>query len=438
MKKILTALSIIMATVSCTDKNPFFSEWDTPYGIPDFGQIKEEHYIPAIQEGIRQQEAEIAAIIANEDAPTFANVIEAYEQSGAVLGRVTSVLFNVSESDATESLQAIVEQALPLISVHSDNIMMNPDFFAKVDVLFKDMENLGLTQEQKMVLKKLHNGFVKNGIALDAASQDRMREINLELSSLSNTFGNYLLAENNAFAEEFGVTISEYPGAMASTADRALREKMFKAYSSRGNNGNEHDTKDLMVKMMALRIEKAKLLGYDTPAQMILADKMAGNPETVDQFLSSLMEPAVAKAKMEIKDMQVEMDKDIKAGLIAAGSKIEPWDWAYYTEKVRMAKYALDEEQTKPYFKMENVRQGVFDLTTKLWGLQYEKLENIPVYHPDVEGFKVTDADGSLDSYRLLPAQHKERWRMDDQLCRAGVWCTSCNRECRKLCKTNS
>ena len=184
MKKILTALSIIMATVSCTDKNPFFSEWDTPYGIPDFGQIKEEHYIPAIQEGIRQQEAEIAAIIANEDAPTFANVIEAYEQPGAVLGRGTSVLFNVSESDATESLQAIVEQALPLISVHSDNIMMNPDFFAKVDVLFKDMENLGLTQEQKMVLKKLHNGFVKNGIALDAASQDRMREINLELSSL--------------------------------------------------------------------------------------------------------------------------------------------------------------------------------------------------------------------------------------------------------------
>ena len=396
MKKTLIALSIIMAAMSCSTKNPFFSEWDTPYGIPDFGQIKEEHYIPAIEEGIRQQEAEIAAIIANEDAPTFANVVEAYEKSGAVLGRVTSVLFNVSESDATESLQAIVEQALPLISVHSDNIMMNPDFFAKVDVLFKDMENLGLTQEQKMVLKKLHNGFVKNGIALNEADQERMREINLELSSLSNTFGNYLLAENNAFAEEFGVTISEYPGAMASTADRALREKMFKAYSSRGNNGNEHDTKDLMVKMMALRIEKAKLLGYETPAQMILADKMAGNPETVDQFLSSLMEPAIAKAKVEIKDMQVEMDKDIKAGLVAAGSKIEPWDWAYYTEKVRMAKYALDEEQTKPYFKMENVRQGVFDLTTKLWGLQYEKLENIPVYHPDVEGFKVTDADGSL------------------------------------------
>ena len=396
MKKILSALIIIMATMSCTSKNPFFSEWDTPYGIPDFGQIEDKHYIPAIEEGIRQQEAEIAAIIANAEAPTFENVVEAYEKSGAVLGRVTSVLFNVSESDATESLQAIVEQALPLISVHSDNIMMNPDFFAKVDVLFKDMDNLGLNQEQKMVLKKLHNGFVKNGIALDEDAQTRMREINLELSSLSNTFGNNLLAENNAFAEEFGVTISEYPGAMASTEDRDLREKMFKAYSTRGNNGNEYDNKDLMVKMMALRIEKAKLLGYENPAQMILADKMAGTPETVDQFLSSLMAPAVKKAKEEIADMQVEMDKDIKAGKVPAGAKIEPWDWAYYTEKVRMAKYALDEEQTKPYFKMENVRQGVFDLTSRLWGLQYEKLENIPIYHPDVEGFKVTDADGSL------------------------------------------
>ena len=396
MRRIITSLAIVMAAVSCTNKNPFLTEWDTPFGIPDFGQIEEKHYIPAIEEGIRQQEAEIAAIISNTEAPTFENVVEAYEKSGAVLGRVTSVLFNISESDATESLQAIVEQALPLISVHSDNIMMNPDFFAKVDVLFKDMDNLGLTLEQQMVLKKLHNGFVKNGIALNEADQARMREINLELSSLSNTFGNRLLAENNAFAEEFGVTISEYSGAMATTEDRELREKMFKAYASRGNNGNDNDNKDLILKMMALRIEKAKILGYENPAQMILDDKMAGNPETVDQFLASIMAPAVKKSKEEIKDMQKVMDKDIKAGLVPAGSKIQPWDWAYYAEKVRMEKYALDEEQTKPYFQMENVRQGVFDLTTDLFGLQYEKLENIPAYHADVEGFKVTDADGAL------------------------------------------
>ena len=396
MKKVIISLAVIMAAVSCSTSNPFLSEWDTPYGIPDFTKIQEKHYIPAIEAGIAQQESELQAIIDNADAPTFANVVEAYERSGAILDRVSMVLFNISESDATESLQKIVEEALPLISVHSDNIFMNPDFFKKVDALFQNIDNLGLNQEQKMVLKNLHNSFVKNGIALGEAEQARMREINLELSSLSNTFGNNLLAENNAFAEEFGVSISEYGEAMAATEDRATREKMFKAYSSRGNNGNEYDNKELMVKMMALRIEKANLLGYENPAQMILVDKMAGNPETVDSFLASIMAPAVAKAKEEIADMQVFMDEDIKAGLLPAGSKIEPWDWAYYTEKVRKAKYALDEEQTKPYFQMENVRQGVFDLTTKLWGLQYEKLENIPVYHADVEGFKVTDADGSL------------------------------------------
>ena len=396
MKRVLKLFFTAMAAVSCTGNNPFLSEWETPYGIPDFSAVQEKHYIPAVEAGIAQQQAEIEAIIANTVEPTFANVVEAYEKSGAILDRVTGVLFNLSETDATESLQAIVEKILPELSVHSDNIFMNPDFFKKVEVLYNDMENLGLNQEQKMVLKKLYNSFVKNGIALGEAEQARMREINMELSSLSNTFGNRLLAENNAFAQEFGVAISEYAGAMASTADRALREKMFKAYSSRGNNANENDTKELIMKMMALRVEKANLLGYENPAQMILIDKMAGNPETVDAFLAGIIAPAVEKAKAEITDMQAVMDQDIKAGLLPEGSKIEPWDWAYYTEKVRMAKYALDEEQTKPYFQMENVRQGVFDLTTKLFGLQYEKIEGVSVYHPDVEAFKVSDADGSL------------------------------------------
>ena len=396
MKKIAVILTIIMAAVSCNRSNPFLTEWENEYRIPSFDQIEEAHYIPAIEAGIAQQQTEIEAIIADSAEPTFENVVVAYERSGAILDRVSSVLFNVSESDATESLQKIVEQALPLISVHSDNIFMNPGFFAKVEKLYNEIDNLGLNQEQKMTLKKMYNAFVKNGIALSEADQARMREINLELSSLSNTFGNRLLAENNAFAEEFGVTISEYGGAMASTEDRALRERMFKAYASRGNNGNENDTKDLIMKMMALRIEKANMLGYKNPAQMILADKMAGTPEAVDSFLAGIMAPAVEKAKEEIADMQAIMDQDVTAGLLPEGSVIEPWDWAYYTEKVRKAKYALDEEQTKPYFKMENVRQGVFDLTTKLFGLNYEKLEGIPVYHEDVEGFKVTDADGSL------------------------------------------
>ncbi len=395
MKKILFAMTIMVA-VACNTSNPFLSNWDTPYGIPDFGAVKESHYLPAVKAGIEQQQAEIDAIIANEQAPTFENVVAAYERSGAILDRVNGVLFNLAETDATESLQKIVEQVLPMLSEHSDNIFMNPAFFAKVDALFKDIDNLGLNTEQKMTLKKLHNAFVKNGIALGEAEQARMREINMELSSLSNTFGNRLLAENNAFAEEFGVAISEYGGAMASTEDRALREKMFKAYASRGNNGNENDTKDLIMRMMSLRIEKAKMLGYEHPADFFLADKMAGNANTVDKFLKDLMKPAVRKAKAEIKDMQKIMDKDIKAGLLPKGSEIEPWDWAYYAERVRKEKYALDEEQLKPYFRMENVREGVFCTANRLFGLNFEKLEDVPAYHAECEAFKVTDADGSL------------------------------------------
>ena len=395
MKRIIFALTIIMTTVSCST-NPFLSNWDTPYGIPDFGAVKESHYLPAVKAGIEQQQAEIDAIIANVQAPTFENVVAAYERSGAILDRVNGVLFNLAETDATESLQKIVEQVLPMLSEHSDNIFMNPAFFAKVDALFKDIDNLGLNTEQKMTLKKLHNAFVKNGIALGEAEQARMREINMELSSLSNTFGNRLLAENNAFAEEFGVAISEYGGAMASTEDRALREKMFKAYASRGNNGNENDTKDLIMRMMSLRIEKAKMLGYEHPADFFLADKMAGNANTVDKFLKDLMKPAVRKAKAEIKAMQKIMDKDIKAGLLPKGSEIEPWDWAYYAERVRKEKYALDEEQLKPYFRMENVREGVFCTANRLFGLNFEKLEDVPAYHAECEAFKVTDADGSL------------------------------------------
>ena len=395
MKRILFTLTAIMA-VACNNQNPFLSEWNTPYSIPDFGAVKEKHYVEAVEAGIAQQQDEIDAIIANTEEPTFENVVAAYERSGAILDRVTGVLFNLSETDGTESLQKIVEQVLPLFSVHSDNIFMNPAFFAKVEALYEKMPELGLNKEQEMTLKKLYNAFVKNGIALGEAEQARMREINMELSSLSNTFGNMLLAENNAFAEQFGVAISEYGGAMASCDDRGRREAMFEAYISRGNNGNENDTKDLIMKMMALRIEKAKLLGYDNPAQMILHDKMAGTPETVDTFLAGIMAPAVKKAKAEIVDMQKMMDEDIKAGLLPEGSVIRPWDWAYYAEKVRKAKYALDEEQTKPYFQMENVRAGVFETAHKLFGLNFEQLSDIPVYHADVEGFKVTDADGSL------------------------------------------
>ena len=402
---------MFMAAVSCNRINPFLAEWDTPYGIPDFGKIKEKHYVQAVEMGILQQQTEIDNIISNSSAPTFENVVEAYEASGAILDRVVGVLFNLSETDATPSLQKIVEKVLPMLSEHSDNVFMNPYFFAKVRTLYDNMESLDLNQEQKMVLKKLYRAFVKNGVSLDDASQARMREINKELSSLEYAFGNNLLAENNAFAEKFGVSVSEYGEAMASCEDRSRREAMFNAYSSRGNNGNENDNKDLVVKIMALRIEKAGLLGYDTPAEFILADKMASNPQAVDTFLADLMVPAVAKAREEIADMQKIMDEDIAAGLLPEGTKIQPWDWAYYAEKVRKSKYALDEDALRPYFQMENVRQGVFDLAGRLFGLSFEKLSDIPSYHPEMEGFKVSDADGSLIGVLLTDYYPRETKR---------------------------
>ena len=411
MKKIFFSCLMFMAAVSCNRINPFLAEWDTPYGIPDFGKIKEKHYVQAVEMGILQQQTEIDNIISNSSAPTFENVVEAYEASGAILDRVVGVLFNLSETDATPSLQKIVEKVLPMLSEHSDNVFMNPYFFAKVRTLYDNMESLDLNQEQKMVLKKLYRAFVKNGVSLDDASQARMREINKELSSLEYAFGNNLLAENNAFAEKFGVSVSEYGEAMASCEDRSRREAMFNAYSSRGNNGNENDNKDLVVKIMALRIEKAELLGYDTPAEFILADKMAGNPQAVDTFLADLMVPAVAKAREEIADMQMIMDEDIAAGLLPEGTKIQPWDWAYYAEKVRKSKYALDEDALRPYFQMENVRQGVFDLAGRLFGLSFEKLSDIPSYHPEMEGFKVSDADGSLIGVLLTDYYPRETKR---------------------------
>lgn len=396
MKKILISVLSVMALASCNNANPLIDGWDTPYGIPPFAQIEEAHYLPAIEAGIKQQAEEIEAIIANTQEPTFENVIEAFDRSGEILSRTSSVLFNLSESDATDSMQKIVEQALPLITAHSNDIYMNPAFFAKVDALYKKIDELGLDREQQMVLKKIHNSFVKNGVALNEADQAKMREINNELSTLEFNFGNNLLAENNAFAEKFGISISQYTTKMTSSEDRALREQMFKAYSSRGNNNNDKDNKEICKRIMELRIQKANLLGYTNPADYILADKMAGNAATVDNFLAEIMTAAVKKAKEEVADMQKIMNEDIAAGKLPKGSKIEPWDWFYYAERVRVAKYNLTEEETMPYFKMENVRQGVFNLAKKLYGINVEPVEGVEVYHPDVEAFKVTDADGSL------------------------------------------
>ncbi len=463
--RLLMTAFMIMGMTACGRTNPFLSDWDTPYGLPPFEEIKEKDYIPAIKIGIHRQEAEIDAIIAKNDKPTFGNTIAAFEQSGELLDKVTGVLFNVAESDATESMQKIVSEAMPLLTEHQDNIYMNHYLFSRVRELYDTRETLGLTEEQNAVLEKIYRTFVSNGVALDEEGQGRLREINKSLAALQQQFGNNLLAETNAFrmiltdssqleglpetvmsaaaadAAAAGITardamkitgaenVSEggpwlftlhnpsYVPFMTYSARRDLREEMFNAYSSRGSRGNAEDNNAVVLEIVRLRIEKARLLGYDTPADFILSDKMAHDAATVDGFLGGIFAPAVARAEKEVAVMQEIMDADVKAGILPddSTSVIRPWDWAYYAERVRHRDYELNESLIKPYFKMENVREGVFAAAHRLYGLNFEKLEDIPVYHPDVEVFKVTDSDSSfvgvlLTDYYPRPAKRGGAW----------------------------
>ncbi len=421
-KSILFLTTVIMITACCKKiENPFFVEWDTPYGLPPFEQIEEKHFLPAIEEGIKQQQAEVSAIINSLEAPTFENTIEAYDHSGALLSKVIGVLFNLSESDSNDSINAIVEKALPLLSEHNDNIFMNTNFYKRVAAVYNKKEQLNLTIEQTMLLEKMNRSFVRNGIALDTDKQARLREINKQISALEQKFGNNLLAENNGFqlilneedliglpeavrtAAAEAATAAGYEGKwlfglqspsripfLQYSCRRDLREKMYTAYVNRGNNGNDNDNNQIVLDIMKLRIEKANILGFDTPSNFILNETMAKNSKTVNEFLAKIFEPAVAKAKEERAELQKLIDNE------NGGFQLQAWDWDFYTEKLRQEKYALNEDEIKPYFQMENVRAGVFAVANKLFGLKFEKLEKMPIYHSDVEVFKITDSNDSL------------------------------------------
>ena len=382
---------------ACTNReNPFLTDWNTPYGIPPFQEIQVDNYIPAIQAGIEQQKKEIEDIVNNQDAPTFDNTILPLELSGEILRKVSGVLYNVSETDRTPALDSVMELAIPMMTEHSDNLSFNKGLYERIAQLYKGDQS-SLTREQQMVLKKHYEEFERNGVGLSEEKQARLKEINSEIASKTQKIGNNILEESNAFKQKFGISVSDYPNAMTSTTDRAKRKEMLEAYTNRGNNGNKADNKQLIQDVMRLRIEKAKLMGYNCPAAYILEPKMAHDPATVDAFLQGIMMDAVKKAREEVADMQAVMNEDIKAGLLPAGSKIEPWDWWYYAEKVRKAKYDLDEEQTKPYFKLDNVVRGAFLAAKKLYGVNMEELEGVPSYNTQqVKTFKVTDNDGQL------------------------------------------
>ena len=397
MRKLFTTMIAAACLSACTNReNPFLTDWNTPYGIPPFQEVQVDNYIPAIQAGIEQQKKEIEDIVNNQDAPTFDNTILPLELSGEILRKVSGVLYNVSETDRTPALDSVMELAIPMMTEHSDNLSFNKGLYERIAQLYKGDQS-GLTREQQMVLKKHYEEFERNGVGLSEEKQARLKEINSEIASKTQKIGNNILEESNAFKQKFGISVSDYPNAMTSTTDRTKRKEMLKAYTNRGNNGNKADNKQLIQDVMRLRIEKAKLMGYNCPAAYILEPKMAHDPATVDAFLQGIMTDAVKKAREEVADMQAVMNEDIKAGLLPAGSKIEPWDWWYYAEKVRKAKYDLDEEQTKPYFKLDNVVRGAFLAAKKLYGVNMEELEGVPSYNTQqVKTFKVTDNDGQL------------------------------------------
>lgn len=424
MKKVLILGVMAMSLLACNQTNPLLEQPNTPFGVPAFDKVKIEHYLPAFEEAIRQNKAEIDAIVNNEDAPTFENTIVALDRSGLLLDRVTGVFFNVLEADGNDEMNAIAEQVSPMLSDLSDGIILNDALFQRVKAVYDEREQLGLNAEQMRLVTQTYKAFADNGANLPEDKKERLKEINQELSLLSLKFGNNVVAETNsddvkrfitdeallaglpesakaAAAEE--AEAAGHPGEWLFTPkrtsftpvlqyceNRELRKQLLMDYTTRGNHDNENDNKAVIIREMELRIERAKLFGYDNPADYILADCMAKNHQTVDAFLASVWAPSLEAAKREAAELQALLEQDLP------GEKLQPWDWWFYAEKLRKAKYDLDEEELKPYFELNNVRKGAFGVATKLYGLQFEELENMPVYNPEVEVFKVTEADGSL------------------------------------------
>ncbi len=418
---ILAASCMMYSCATKTDNNPFLSEFQTPNGVPPFDKIKLEHYEPAFQKGMEEQNTNIQAIIDNTETPSFENVIAALDNSSPTLDRVGGVFHNLTEAETTDELTALSIKLAPVLAEHEDNISLNQELLKKIDAVYRQKESLGLTREQERLLEKTYKGFVRSGANLPADKQNRLREINKQLSTLGITFSNNILNENNDFklfvdkkedlaglpewlcqsaAEEakaagqegkwlFTLHNASRLPFLQYAANRPLREKIYKAYINRGNNNDKNDNKKIISEIISLRLEKAQLLGFDCYSNFVLENKMAKNATTVMDFLNNLWGYALPKAKAEASELQNLMDKEGK------GEKLEAWDWWYYTEKLRKEKYNLEESEIKPYFKLENVRDGAFYVANKLYGITLTKLDNVPVYHPDVEVFEVKAQDGS-------------------------------------------
>ena len=427
--KIILLGTLAMTVIACNNVNPLLNQPATPYGVPAFDQVKLEHYMPAFEAAIAQKKAEVEAIATNEAEPTFENTIVALDRTGDLLDRVEGVFFNVLEADGNDEMNAIAEQVSPMLSDLSDGIILNDALFKRVKAVYDQREQLGLTSEQMRLVTETYKDFADNGANLPEDKKERLKQINQELGLLSLKFGNNVVAETNAYqyfvtdeAQLAGLPESAkaaaaeeaanagHPGEWLFTPKRTsftpvlqycenrdLRKELLMAYTTRGNHNNDNDNKAVILREMELRIEKAQLFGYDNPADYILADCMAKNHQTVDAFLASVWAPSLAAAKREAAELQKMMDEDQSLNRQSSNRQLlQPWDWWFYAEKLRKAKYALDEEELKPYFELSNVRKGAFGVATKLYGVQFEQLSDMPVYNKEVEVFKVTEADGSL------------------------------------------
>lgn len=444
---VFAGLAMLLLTNCKEEKmtqNPFFSEYTTPFGVPPFDQIDTTHYLPAFIEGMKQQNAEIEALINNSEAPSFTNTILAFDRSGKLLTKVSKVFFNLNDANTNDQMQAIARQVNPLLSKHRDDIYLNEKLFARIKTVYNKRHEEGLDSQQIRATEKYFRDFERMGANLPKDKQEVLRKINTELSMLSLTFGENLLAETNKnfklviedSADLAGLSAGIIEGA-AETAreeglegkwvftlakpsmipflqyasNRDLREKIYKAYYMRGNNGNQHDNNAIVEKMVRLRAKKSQLLGYKSFADYIVDDNMAKTPGNVYDFLMKLWNPSLPMAKKEVVEMQKIIDRE------GGNFKLQPWDWWFYAEKVRKEKYDLDDSALRPYFSLGNVRNGMFMVAGKLYGITFTRRSDLPVYEKDVETYEVKEADGKPVGILYLdyfPRDGKS----------AGAWCT--------------
>ncbi|MCD8265072.1 MAG: M3 family metallopeptidase [Tannerellaceae bacterium] len=442
MKKIVMAAGLAVLLTTCgagntsgdqENGNPFLTEYNTPFNVPPFDKIQLEHYKPAFIQGMAEQKAEVEAIITQPEAPTFANTIVALDQSGDLLRRVSTVFYGLNSANTNDEMQAVSRELSPLLSKHRDDINLNPELFARVKAVYDQKDGLGLNKEDAKLLEKTYKDFVRGGANLDVDSQAKLRELNSDIAMLQLTFGQNMLKETNDFqlVIEDSKDLSGLPDNLVANAaeaakaagmegkwlftlqnpsvmpflqyadNRELREKIFNGYINRGNNNNEADNKAVVRDLVAKRLEKAKLMGYNDYASYVLEERMAKTNDKVYALLDELWTPSIKKAKEELADINAEIKKenlaDINAEVKTGGGNFtaEGWDWRYYFEKAKKAKFDLDENEVRPYLKLENVYEGVFYVANHLYGITFTPLRNIPLPHPDAVAFECKDKDGS-------------------------------------------